>query len=117
MSQNVILNFNQFDAFAEEDALRVAEETPTKSSQIHLRVQQRNGRKCITTVQGLSETLDLKRMIKIFKKSFSCNGAIKPDKETNSKVLQMSGDQRQGVKTFLINEKIVAPDDIIVHGV
>merc|ERR1712139_210447 len=31
---------------------------------VHIRVQQRNGRKCITTVQGLSAELDLKKILK-----------------------------------------------------
>ena len=39
-----------------------------KSEKIHLRVQQRNGRKSITTVQGLSTDLDLKKIVKAVKK-------------------------------------------------
>ncbi len=33
-------------------------------------MQQRSGRKCITTVQGLADDLDLKRILKAFKKNF-----------------------------------------------
>jgi translation initiation factor SUI1 len=36
---------------------------------IHVRIQQRNGRKCITTIQGLDEDLDLGRMMKNMKKN------------------------------------------------
>lgn len=32
---------------------------------VHIRVQQRNGRKNITTVQGLDDDLDLKRIMKV----------------------------------------------------
>ena len=35
---------------------------------VHIRVQQRNGRKCITTVQGLNQELDLKKILKTLKK-------------------------------------------------
>lgn len=35
---------------------------------IHVRIQQRNGRKCITTTQGLDEDLDLRRIMKHMKK-------------------------------------------------
>jgi len=35
---------------------------------VHIRVQQRNGRKCITTIQGLNSQLDLKKIIKAIKK-------------------------------------------------
>jgi translation initiation factor SUI1 len=33
-----------------------------------IRVQQRNGRKTLTTIQGLPEELDQKRILKAFKK-------------------------------------------------
>ena len=39
-----------------------------KKSKVHIRTQQRNGRKSITTVQGLDEDLDLKKICKAFKK-------------------------------------------------
>ena len=38
------------------------------ASDVHIRVQQRNGRKCITTVTGLAEDLDQKRILRYFKK-------------------------------------------------
>ena len=45
---------------------------------VHIRVQQRNGRKCITTVQGLAEELDLKKILKAIKKAECCNGSTRP---------------------------------------
>ncbi|KAJ8320911.1 hypothetical protein KUTeg_002498 [Tegillarca granosa] len=35
---------------------------------VHIRIQQRNGRKTLTTVQGLSQDYDLKRIAKVCKK-------------------------------------------------
>lgn len=64
---------------------------------IHVRVQQRNGRKCITTVAGLADDLDIKRICKAFKKNFSCNGAVQADEDAGE-VIQLSGDQRTNVK-------------------
>ena len=113
MNQDDILNFQTLDAFADAESQTTTE---VANQQIHLRTQQRNGRKCITTVQGLPESLDLKRLIRTFKKSFNCNGTIKQDKDTDSKVIQMSGDQRQGVRTFLTSEGIARETDVIVHG-
>ena len=46
-----------------------------KGDLIHIRVQQRNGRKCITTVQGLDTALDLKKILKAIKKDQCCNGS------------------------------------------
>ena len=82
---------------------------------MHLRVQYRNGRKCITTIQGLSEDLDTKKIVKAFKKMFNCNGAINRDEELGE-VLQLSGDQRTNVKEFLLEQEICAEDQIVVHG-
>lgn len=82
---------------------------------MHLRVQYRNGRKCITTIQGLAEDLDLKKLLKAFKKLFFCNGAINKDEELGE-VIQLSGDQRTNVKEFLLEEEICTADQIVVHG-
>ena len=38
-------------------------------SDVHIRVQQRNGRKCVTTIQGLAEDLDQKKICKYFRKA------------------------------------------------
>lgn len=35
---------------------------------IHIRIQQRNGRKTLTTVQGISDKYDKKKLVKYFKK-------------------------------------------------
>ena len=78
----------------------------------HIRIQQRNGRKSITTVQGLASDLNLKLILKTWKKSFTCNGAIVDDEE-HGKVIQLQGDQRTN---FLINEEINRKEDIVVHG-
>jgi translation initiation factor 1 len=39
-----------------------------QASFVHIRIQQRNGRKTLTTCQGIPEDLDLKRILKAFKK-------------------------------------------------
>ena len=88
----------------------------TEPEPVHIRVQQRNGRKCITHVQGLSQDteLDLKKILRTFKKTFNCNGSIQTDDEYG-KVLQMSGDQRTGVYEYLTEKKILKPNQIIKH--
>jgi translation initiation factor 1 len=70
-----IINFGAVDPFAAG-----AESNQVKGSQasggnstgtqqyIHLRIQQRNGRKTLTTVQGLPAELDQKKLLKAFKK-------------------------------------------------
>jgi translation initiation factor 1 len=105
-----VLFFLPPDAF--EDAGTAAGDPGDK---VHVRVQQRNGRKCITTVAGLAEDLDVKRICKAFKKNFSCNGAVQKDEDVGE-VIQLSGDQRTNVKSFLVDQEICHADTIVLHG-
>merc|ERR1711934_323016 len=83
-------------------------------AEVHIRVQQRNGRKCICTVQGLAPDLDMKKILKYIKKENNCNGAVIVDKGGN--VLQFQGDQRECVRKFLVRENICNADEVKVHG-
>ena len=99
------LNKNQID-FGDHDEF-------TKQK-IHIRKTQRNGRKCMTTVEGLADELDLKKITRALKNIFKCNGAIVKDTNENE-IIQLSGDQRNNVKDFLISEEIEKNDDVIIH--
>jgi translation initiation factor 1 len=84
----------------------------------HIRVQQRNGRKCITTLDGLEEDLDLKRICKAMRNCFSCNGNIVM-KEDDTGVIQLQGDQRENIKQWLLDQEVILKsevDRIVVHG-
>ena len=63
----------------------------------------------------MASDLNLKRILKAWKKSFTCNGAIVDDDE-HGKVIQLQGDQRMNVRDFLVAEEINRKDDIVVHG-
>lgn len=82
---------------------------------VHIRVQQRNGRKSITTVQGLQKGFDYKKVLKAFKKEFCCNGSVVEDKE-HGQVIQLQGDQRKNVSHFLVEEGICKADLLKIHG-
>uniref|UniRef100_A0A7S0RAI2 SUI1 domain-containing protein n=1 Tax=Pyramimonas obovata TaxID=1411642 RepID=A0A7S0RAI2_9CHLO len=99
-----------FDPFAD------AEAESESQNYIHVRVQQRNGRKSLTTVQGIEGGFDYKKVLKAFKKEFCCNGTVVEDPELG-KVIQLQGDQRKNVHQFLVSEKIVKNKDLIkIHG-
>jgi len=106
------MTFVYFFTDAFEDAGDGAQQSADK---VHVRVQQRSGRKCITTVAGLADDLDVKRICKAFKKNFSCNGAVQKDEESGE-VIQLSGDQRTNVKDFLVDQEICHADTIVLHG-
>lgn len=84
----------------------------------HIRVQQRNGRKCITTIQGWEDDLDLKRICKAMRTAFSCNGNIIADEDAGE-VIQLQGDQRENAKKWILEQEIISKseaDRIVVHG-
>lgn len=100
-----------FDPFAEA---QIAEATGSKEY-VHIRIQQRNGRKSLTTVQGLKKELSYDKILKDLKKAYCCNGTVVNDKELG-KVIQLQGDQRKNVSGFLAQAGIVKKDQIKVHG-
>ncbi len=85
----------------------------------HIRVQQRNGRKCITSLDGLEEDLDLKRICKAMRNCFSCNGNVVMKEGEDTGVIQLQGDQRENIKQWLLDMEIILKsevDRIVVHG-
>ena len=94
---------------------KVAKKTDAKAEAVHIRVQQRNGKKSLTTVQGLPKEFDLKKILKALKKEYCCNGCVVEDEE-NGNVLQQQGDQRKNVSTFVVENKLAKKDNIKIHG-
>ncbi|GAA5831422.1 hypothetical protein JCM11251_004020 [Rhodosporidiobolus azoricus] len=110
-----------YDAFADEGGEEeVVQEVKKQKSElsvadhIHIRIQQRNGRKTITTLQGVPAEYDLKKLLKAFKKEFACNGSIEEHDE-HGKVIQLQGDQRQNIYEILVDEGI-EKETIKLHG-
>ena len=85
-------------------------------NKIHLRIQQRSGKKRITIIEGFTEDMEVKQLVKKMKKKFSCNGSIEKSKEFGI-VVKLSGDQRENVRDFLVKQEVLfRNDDVIVHG-
>ena len=51
------------DAFKDNEGIGVSQE-----GFVHIRIQQRNGRKTVTTVQGIGDEYDKKKIVKVCKK-------------------------------------------------
>jgi translation initiation factor 1 len=117
LSLKTLLTFSlATDPFAEAD--EDTGETKQSQNYIHIRIQQRNGRKTLTTVQGLPKKFDQKKILKVIKKKFACNGTIVNDTEMGE-VIQLQGDQRKDVQEFLTDKKEgleLDPKTIKVHG-
>ncbi|KAG8992492.1 Eukaryotic translation initiation factor eIF-1 [Tulasnella sp. JGI-2019a] len=108
-----VQNLNNFDPFAEEGDL-LDDDSVGAQNYLHIRVQQRNGRKTLTTLQGLPKEYDPKKLLKAFKKEFACNGVLVDD-EALGQVIQLQGDQRLKISAFLTAEGL--PKSMIkIHG-
>ena len=86
-------NLKAFDPFA--DASKGDQDSGHEGI-VHIRIQQRNGRKTLTTVQGLSSEYDFKKIVKVAKKEFACNGTVVEHPEYGE-VVQLQGDQREKI--------------------
>merc|ERR1712071_247385 len=96
-------------------------------SKVHIRMQQRNGRKSWTTVAGFPETVrlpksgrvlpvDFEKILKALKKSLKTNGVLIKDPE-HGIIIQLQGDIRKQVAEFLIEvTQLITKDQIMIHG-
>lgn len=112
MGDSGITNLVKMDPFADSTEEK---EEGTQKEDIHIRIQQRNGRKTLTTIQGIAQCYDLKRILKVVKKDFHCNGTV-VDHPEYGEVLQLQGDQRKNMKQFLSSVGFASNDQIKVHG-
>ncbi|GAX79499.1 hypothetical protein CEUSTIGMA_g6940.t1 [Chlamydomonas eustigma] len=110
-------NVADFDLNSAFDPLAdsAADDKGDAGDYVHIRIQQRNGKKSLTTVQGLKEKFDYNKVLKALKKDFCCNGNVVEDSELG-KVIQLQGDQRRNVSEFLIKAKITKKEHIKLHG-
>ena len=111
MADGRIVNFDVVDPF--EEASRT--ESGSVQGLVHVRIQQRSGKKTLTTVQGLAEDTDPKVLIKAMRKALACNGCVVEHAEYG-KVLQLQGDQRDAVGHFMIQSGLVVEKQLKIHG-
>ena len=76
-----------------EDDFDLGTKVGSAPSFIDIRSQQRNGRKCLTTVQGIPRQFSLNKILRYLKKSFNCNGSIVVDEE--KKVIEVIVDDEK----------------------
>nr|XP_058163632.1 eukaryotic translation initiation factor 1b-like [Dasypus novemcinctus] len=111
---STIQNLQSFDPFA--DATK-GDDFLQRGTQdcVHVRIQQRNGRKTLTTVQGIADDYDRKKLVRAFKKKPACNGAGIGHPEHGG-VIQLRGDQRKNICQFFSQGGLVKEEQLKVHG-
>eukprot|EP01130_Rhizamoeba_saxonica_P004391 TRINITY_DN1798_c0_g1_i1.p1 TRINITY_DN1798_c0_g1~~TRINITY_DN1798_c0_g1_i1.p1 ORF type:complete len:129 (-),score=22.90 TRINITY_DN1798_c0_g1_i1:55-405(-) len=111
-----IINFNTVDHFAVEDDQVEGGFSTQHSGYVHIRVQQRNARKKLTTCEGLDQRINFRRVLRALRKNFACNGNIVDHIELG-KVIQLQGDKRNDVEEFLTRSGLCTNEEIKIHGV
>jgi translation initiation factor 1 len=112
---SAIQNLHSFDPFA--DASKGDDLFPAGTEDyIHLRIQQRNSRKSLTTVQGIADDYDKKKLVKVFKEKFACNGTVIEHPEYGE-VIQLQGDQHKNICQLLIETGLAEDDQLKAHGI
>eukprot|EP00898_Chlorokybus_atmophyticus_P009284 jgi/Chlat1/986/Chrsp108S01403 len=108
-----VVNLAPFDAFA--DAEGADDNAKGGVGYVHLRVQQRNGRKSLTTIEGLPKGADHEKVLRRLRKRLCCNGNLVEDPIAGC-VLQLQGDQRKAVYQYLTEAGVVPADHLKMHG-
>ena len=128
-----IENLKAYDPFA--DTTGDEDAGPGDQGLVHIRIQQRNGRKTLTTVQGLSAEYDFKKIVKVAKKEFACNGTVVEHSEYGEVIqlqvkfvllitiyfancidIFLQGDQRECICKLLVECGLVKKEQLKVHG-
>lgn len=85
-------------------------------NKITISVRNRTGRKLATNVYGFGEEYDLEKILKHWQKLFHCTGSIeKTDKF--GEVIKLTGNHKQLILDFLVQEEICKRSDIVLKGI
>ena len=106
-----IQNLLQKDLWEETTGSTITQQQNT----VHIRIQQRNGRKRITTIQGIDKKQDFKAILEAMREEFHCAGNVEKD-PTFGQIIKLTGDQRYAARDFLVKEYVETKENIKVHG-
>jgi translation initiation factor 1 len=91
----------------------------TAAKKIHIRTQTM-GRKCITTIDGLDEDLDLERIARAMKRAFHSSTKVTTNKE-GAEIILLQGDKSDVIRAWLIESQILTETEaaarLVNHGV
>jgi len=117
---NQLNSFDDFDALKNGDlATNAISQLDAQSRKIHIRWH-KEGSRSITILEGLDDDLDIVRIAKAMKKHFSCSTSIHKDKQSETEVIKLQGDQRENIKDWLVAQEILTEPEaklrIVMHG-
>lgn len=84
---------------------------------VDIYIKQRNGKKCITTIQGLGNEINLlKSYSKDLRKTIACSCSIDSDETSGNYFLKMSGKDTEKICKYLIDNLKIKKENIKIHG-
>ena len=86
------------------------------NNKVTISVNNRTGKKLQTCIYGFADDLDLLKILKYFKKKFSCTGSIENSEEFGE-VIKLTGDHKKLVLGFLLKEQICKASEINIKGI
>ena len=86
------------------------------NNKVTISVTNRTGKKLQTVLYGLRKEYVLKKIIKHFKKTFSCTGNIESSEEFGD-VIKLTGDHKVSIISFLITEELCSKEEIVIKGI
>ncbi len=110
MKEAIIFN-NAFTEFSDEET---GEQQLLQDSYVHIRSQQRNGKKSITIIQNMPDEYDLKKIVKALRKVYACNGALTKH-NVYGNVIMLQGDKRVDVYDFITKVGLVKAEFVKIH--
>ncbi|KAH8606389.1 putative Translation initiation factor SUI1 [Trypanosoma vivax] len=85
------------------------------AQKVHIRVQQRKGKKFVTSVQGLNQDLNFRRINREFQRRWGCNGTVISTSDAG-KVIQLQGDWSHHIRKFLLDEHMATEQNLEIHS-
>jgi translation initiation factor SUI1 len=120
-----LLDFNTSAATAINSLLSSSVATATsapainRTGKIHIRPQQQ-GRRWITTIEGLDEDLDQVRIARAMKKTFHCAAKVIKDKD-EKEIILLQGHHREEALEWLLHYEVLSEKErkerVVLHGV
>lgn len=110
-SSTMILNYSQMSHKGEEEDIKQA------FSKVVLSAKKYRANKYNTFVTGLSNDFDINRIAKHLGRLLNCTSAVDKKKDSKDKhLIRLTGDQRQGVREFLLKHQLCNDDQIVISG-
>lgn len=94
-----------------------------KKPKIHIRVQAL-GKKSVTTIEGLDEDLDQKKIAKYIKRDFHCAATVvklKDKDEDSPDIIKLQGNKAHELSEWLIENEVLTKEEakerLIIHAI